>query len=149
MIESIRKFLTTPGGRVVGGIFSLALLGVCFFVIKSYLFGDSLGDQASYNTYIDTATGKPFKHHNEIGESPPILAPSGGHTGLKAEACYWKADGTAKTDPTWVLLNEQVGKKGPTFCPDCGRLVVGHNPQPGPGVKPPPTEAEYEAKNGH
>jgi hypothetical protein len=64
------------------------------------------------------------------------------NTGYPAEACYWTADGGTKTEPTWVLMNAVLGKPGPTFCPDCGRLVVARNPMPGPGVKPPPTQQE-------
>jgi len=44
-----------------------------------------------------------------------------------------------------VLLNEATGKPGPTFCPDCGRFVVPHNPSPQMSPKPPPTKQEYEA----
>ena len=51
-----------------------------------------------------------------------------------------------KPEPTWVLVNEFVGRPGPTFCPDCGRLVVGHNPAPGEGVKAPPKQAEYKPR---
>jgi hypothetical protein len=89
--------------------------------------------------FICTETGKPFEHENQIGETLPILSPhSGKKTGVPAEACYWTAEGGTKTSPTWVLLNELAGKPGPTYCPDCKRLVVGHNPQPGPGIKTPP-----------
>ena len=55
----------------------------------------------------------------------------------------WTKDGKIKQDPTPVLLNEYAGKPGPTFCPDCGRRVVAHNPPPVIGAKPPPTKEEY------
>lgn len=104
-------------------------------------------DTAYYSTYICTETGKPFRHRNQIGELVPIQSPySGKSTGLPAQPCFWTASGGTKAEATWVLLNEQVGKSGPTFCPDCGRLVVGHNPEPKPGVKPPPTSAEYAGR---
>jgi hypothetical protein len=82
-----------------------------------------------------------------IGQSIPIKAPSGNNSGYPAELCYWTKDGQAKTDPTPVLLNVLVGKPGPTFCPDCGRLVVGHNPRPGAGVKAPMTQEEWKKRH--
>ena len=56
-------------------------------------------------------------------------------------------DGQTKTDPTYVRLNIYKGSHDPTSCPDCGHLVVPHNPAPGPGVKPPPTKQEYKSSN--
>ena len=98
---------------------------------------------------IDSENGKTFPHVNKAGDTFPLLSPySGKNTGYIAEPCYWTASGGTKTQPTWVLLNQAIGKPGPTFCPDCGRLVVGHNPPPGPGVKPPPTKEEYAARHG-
>ena len=64
--------------------------------------------------------------------------------GVPQPRIFWTKDGKPKQDPTPVLLNSWIGKSGPTFCPDCGRLVVGHNPIPGPNSKPPPTKADYE-----
>ena len=58
---------------------------------------------------------------------------------------HWTADGQSKPTPTAVLLNESIDKPGPTFCPDCGRLVVGHNPRPAEASQPPPTAQEYAA----
>ncbi len=108
---------------------------------------DSTPDDVHYSMYIDTETGKTFRHKNETGETHPIESPySGKRTGVVAEPCFWTADGGTKSEPTWVLLNELAGKQGPTFCPDCGRLVVGHNPQPGEGVRPAPTKEEYAAR---
>ncbi len=147
-MNKFREFLKSRGGQV--GAVILAAAAVCFFVfaIRGF-FKSGTPDDAYYTTYICTETGKSFRHRNEIGETIPILSPfSGKNTGIPAEACYWTADGVAKADPTWVLLNEAVGKSGPTFCPDCGRLVVGHNPRPREGRRPPPTQAEYAARHG-
>ena len=51
-------------------------------------------------------------------------------TGYPAEKCFWTRDGKRKAEPTYLLLNEHRGKKGPTICPDCGRIVYPHNPTP-------------------
>ncbi len=126
----------------------IGLLGllVVIWTIKG-TFGES--DAAAISAdriYIDSATLKPFEHVLKIGETIPVKAPSGGMTGYPAELCYWTRDGKVKDKPTPVLLNQDVGKPGPTFCPDCGRLVVGHNPRAEPGMRPPPTEEEYDRR---
>jgi hypothetical protein len=146
MVEQLRQLLNSKAGKVVST--TLALLVVCAGVYAiSNFFKDAAPDDAYYTTYICTETGKSFRHKNQMGEIQPILSPySGKNTGLPAEACYWTTDGKEKAQPTWVLLNESVGKPGPTFCPDCGRIVVGHNPRPGEGVKLPLTETEYRAR---
>ena len=80
----------------------------------------------------------------------PVLSPfSGKNTGYPAELCYWTKDGSIKTDPTPVLLNTYIGDNSPTFCPDCGRLVVGHNPRAVAGAHAPPTKQEWESKHAH
>lgn len=99
--------------------------------------------------FICAETGKPFEHELTAGETYPVKSPhSGKETGYPAELCYWAKDGTVKSKPTAVLLNEYKGARAPTFCPDCGRLVVGHNPHPQPGATPPPTQQEYAARRG-
>jgi len=90
---------------------------------------------------------KPFKHTLAPGEGIPVMAPSGNRTGYPAEACYWTKDGKPKSEPTYVLLNVWKGSKDPTFCPDCGRLVVPLNPIADPSRRPPPTKAEYAARH--
>ena len=53
-----------------------------------------------------------------------------------------------KKEPTPVFVKSRAGEPGPTFCPDCGRLVVVHNPKPKDGDRPPPTQAEYKPPRG-
>jgi hypothetical protein len=134
--------------RIAAGVFCLVALAAAVYFVHSFFRGDTV-DDAYYTTYICTETGRVFRHKNVLGETLPIYSSySGKNTGMPAEACYWSADGHPKSDPTWLLLNEETGKSGPTFCPDCGRLVVGHNPRPGPGVRAPPTKAELAARRG-
>ena len=78
--------------------------------------------------------------------SVPAKAPSGGNTGYPSEKCYWTKDGKIKTEPTYVLLNIYKNSSEPTFCPDCGRLVVSHNPAPVAGRSAPPTKGEYQKR---
>jgi hypothetical protein len=97
--------------------------------------------------FIDAENGKTFNVKLEAGMQIPVTSPfTGKQTGYKAELCYWTKDGQPKSEPTAVLMNFDIGKSGPTFCPDCGRLVVFHNPVARPGMRPPPTESEYLAR---
>jgi len=147
MIEGFRRFLSTAAGKVLAIVLTLGLLAVAFYSVQAFFKGDT-PDSAFSTMYVCTETGKAFKHVNQIGETPPILSPySGKNTGLPAEACYWSADGTVIKDPTWVLLNTQIGKPEPTFCPVCGRLVVPRNPAPVAGRQPPPTRDEWFARH--
>jgi len=147
MPGGFREFLKTKAGRMAA--FAGAVLALIIFAYAMYgFFGPNEAEAVSATrTFVDASTGKPFKVTLEVGMPIPCKAPSGNMTGYPAELCYWTKDGKIKDSPTAVLLNETVGKTGPTFCPDCGRLVIGHNPQPKPGKNPPPTEAEYKSRN--
>ncbi|MDB5294276.1 MAG: hypothetical protein JWO31_259 [Phycisphaerales bacterium] len=144
-MEAIRKFFKTPAGRVVGAILLLAGAVALYHSLRN-VFGDSDAVVASKTRWFVCAqTGKPFRHELTLGESPPVDSPhSGAKTGYPAELCFWTADGKSKPEPTPVLLNSTIGKPGPTFCPDCKRLVVGHNPPPETGRSAPPTQSEYK-----
>jgi hypothetical protein len=146
--SALREFLNSSKGKALSIGAVLLMLGVAGFLIFRSV-GPSEGAALSRDRmFIDAKTGKGFNYELKGDDEVPVTAPSGGKTGYPAELCYWTKDGKPKTDPTPVLLKRWLGDSGPTFCPDCGRLVVGHNPAPGPGVKPPPTQAEYKAPRG-
>jgi hypothetical protein len=142
-MNGLREFFDSPKGKVVAGIVVVAGLVFVFISVRS-TFTSEASRMSTERMYIDAKTGKAFEHTISLGEKSPVKAPSGENTGYPGEPCFWKEDGSTKQEPTWVLLNVYVGKPGPTFCPDCKRLVVGHNPPPTPGAKPPPTESEYK-----
>lgn len=83
-------------------------------------------------TVIDSETREVFLEFGipEDGRAPYMHPETGERTLYPAEKCYWAKEGGAKLDPTYVLLNELIGSKEPTKCPDCGRRVVRHNPMP-------------------
>ncbi len=145
----MREFLRGPAGRaLIVGFLVASLAAVGWSIWSNVRPDDSIVD-ANSPLFIDATNGKTFHLKLEPGMTYPVISPySGQATGYKAELCYWNKDGTIKTDPTPVLLNSDIGKPGPTFCPDCGRLVVSHNPVPRPGMNPPPTEAQYNARHG-
>jgi hypothetical protein len=135
-------FLKTPAGKVALVVVTLVLVAIAAWQILAAIHGTTPGDPNT-SMYVDSQTGQAFAHRNMAGESIPVHSPySGSDTGYPGVACYWTASGEIKKDPTWVLLNSYIGKKGPTFCPDCGRMVNPLAPPPKQGDKPPPTRDE-------
>jgi len=146
-MAGLRDFLSGDKGKIVGVAVLVVGLGFAVYVFKGSFGTDSAVANANERVFVDKETGKPFNVDLKAGMKIPIKAPSGKQTGYPAELCWWTKDGKIRKEPFAVLLNSVKGVDGPTFCPDCGRLVVGHNPRPaGPETKPPPTKEEYEAR---
>lgn len=131
------------------------LLLVIGLLVAGYVLWTSLGGneaeaEGRYRTFVDAETQQPFKVAVNDALTVPAENPSTGKkTGYPAEFCVWTKDGKIKAERTPVLLNEYIGKPGPTFCPDCGRLVVSRNPIYPPDnktAKAPPLKAEYMAR---
>jgi hypothetical protein len=122
----------------------VVLIGLlfAFYSLRGLMTSDA-EEASAKRMFIDAETNQTFRYTLQIGSKIPVKAPSGKETGYPADACTWTKDGKVKAEPTWVLVNDWLGKKDPTFCPDCGRLVVGHNPPAVAGATPPPTKAEY------
>jgi hypothetical protein len=145
MIERIRQFLRTGGGRIAAIVLAVLALVVVVYSVRENLGDSEAAALSKHRLYVCSETGKAFDVKIVSGLTNPVESPySGKKTGYPAELCYWTKSGGVKKEPTGVLLNQTVGKRGPTFCPDCGRLVVPFNPPPMPGGKPPPTQAEYK-----
>ena len=143
----MREFLNTPAGKVVAIILIVIGEAAAAYSIM-FQTGNSVVAGANEQVFVDAATGLSFTHRMHAGEIQPIVAPSGGKTGYIPEQCTWTADGHAKSQPDYVLLNENIGKSGLTFCPVCGRLVVAHNPHAIEGQRPPPTKQQYLSRRG-
>jgi hypothetical protein len=144
--KSANGFLQGRGGTVLALIVLLAG-GIAIYMGYQNMASNG-ADSANRRIFICAKTLKQYEINLTL--STPIPAPSpftGQNTGYPAELCYWTADGQIKKDPTAVLLQNlaQPGYVGPTFCPDCGRLVVGHNPKP--GDNPPPTREQWMARH--
>lgn len=144
MIERFREFLRTGGGQAVAiGVGVVGLIAIVWS-IRSNLGPSEAASLSRERIYVCSETGKPFKVKLTAETKIPVRSPhSGKDTGYPAELCFWTKTGEVNKEPTAVLLNQAVGKRGPTFCPDCGRLVTAYNPPPMPGGKPPPTKQEY------
>jgi hypothetical protein len=143
-LETLRRLLNTPAGRAAGVALSLAFVAAAVFALRGTLADGDAVAASRDRLFICAKTGKTFEHQLRPGDRVPVESPhSGERTGYQAELCYWTAAGPAKDEPTPVLLNEFAGRSGATFCPDCNRLVVGHNPRPDSGRTAPPTQTEY------
>ena len=149
MFERLRTKVNTGVGK--GAVAAVMLVAVALAVWSARRnFGTSpAAALAADRVFMCTETGKAFNYTLKRGDELPILSPhSGKRTGWEAERCFWTADGKVKPEPTFVLLNRHKGEKGPTFCPDCGRLVVQLNPAVHAGSTPPPTKEEYAKARG-
>jgi len=148
-MAGVREWFNGPAGMAVGIV--IVLLGVVAagFAARDIFGQDEAAQLANNRWFVDSKDGKPYRFELKMGTPIPSPAPSGGNTGFPAELCYWTKDGKPKKDPTPVLLNQWVGKPEPTYCPDCGRKVVGHNPGAAEGQTPPPTQVEDKARGGN
>lgn len=142
----LRRLFTHPAARWSGIVALVAAMAWAGWSIWTTVRPDPAIEAAETNLFMDSQTGQTFTVKVGPDMTIPMVSPySGAATGYPCELCYWTKDGQIKTDPTPVILNSYLGKTGPTFCPDCGRLVVPHNPVPQEGSRPPPTEADYWA----
>jgi hypothetical protein len=145
-MNGLRELMNGSGGKIAAIFVALLCLTAAGWAVWSSVAPSDAAAAANDPWFVDAETGKAFHMQLKVGMSIPVKSPFMGHmTGYPAELCYWTKDGHVKKDPTPVLLNSEIDKPGPTFCPDCGRLVVRHNPIPMPGKAPPPTQAEWEA----
>ena len=120
---------------IIAGVVFIAALITAWFMVG----GSSPAEIAAKQIYICSETNRTFEHKAVEGEIEPIMSPhSKKKTGYLAEKCYWRKmpDGSykAKKNPTYVLLKRRVDWESTekTYCPDCEREVVGHNPMPSP-----------------
>lgn len=118
---------------------SLVILILAGALAWSRLGGKSAADIAANRAFIDIETGDVFEHTISMGESYPVESPfTKRATGYRAEACYWTKDENGqwaiKDKPTLLLVKKEVDPTTTekTYCPDCGREVVRHNPVPTP-----------------
>ena len=98
---------------------------------------DSRLEYGSARTYMCLESGQTFTHLPRIGESDPIYSRfSDKPTAYQTEKCYWAKNASgewmAKAFPTYVVLKSRINSSSsePTFCPECGREVIPHNPSP-------------------
>lgn len=137
-------------GREISGKWAAIAAGVAVLVVAGlfWRFGRGLedaGEASRTRVAIDAESGRVFEDYKiKDGDTLPWKNPATGNRTLyPAEKCFWGQDGSFLAKPTYVLLNEYANKPGPTLCPDCGRVVVAHNPLP-----PFPGEADDSNRRG-
>ena len=145
---TVRAFMDSAAGKAVAAAAVLVAAAAVYLSFRANFGQSSAAAMSRERTFICAQANEPFEYTLAVGDRIPVKSPhSGQNTGYPAELCYWTADGRVKEEPTPVLLRSHVGEKGPTFCPDCGRLVVGHNPRPDLGdTNPPPTKEQYKPR---
>jgi len=114
------------------GMIALGAAALVFAIWRLVGMGNPTMAGTAQRDLIDAVTLEVFEDFRiPEGEGHPYEHPrTGERTLYPAEKCYWTADGKAKLEPTYVLLNGYAGRDGPTACPDCGRGVTLHNPMP-------------------
>jgi len=149
-MAGLREFLNSSGGKIAAVALLVLALAAAVFMFRNSFGAPSEIAAANDRVFIDASTGKPFTRALKPGMKVPIEAPSGKMSGFPAEMCWWTKDGKVRKEPFPVLLNTWKGEAEPTFCPDCGRLVVPHNPSPGGGdVPPPPLKTEFKGSGAN
>jgi len=147
-MNGVRQFFESTAGKIVAIVLVVVAGGLAFLSVRKNLGPSDAASLSRERHFVCSETGKHFKASVEDGKSWPRLSPhSGKETGYPAEQCFWTAEGKIKSDPTYVLVGHYLGSKEPTFCPDCGRLVVAQNPPPSEG-HPPPLKSEYKGRKG-
>ena len=142
------NFFYTPLGKTILAVVIVGALGAAAWQVRGFFGSSSTAHDFNTRWMVCTETGRAYQVDLAAVRELPAPSPfSGKNTGQPAELCYWTADGHSKKDPTPVLLNKYRGLAEPTFCPDCGRLVVERNPGADPGSTPPPTREEYDARS--
>ena len=134
----------SPLSGPLGLIVALILLSTAGYLsYKAFTTSEPVPLDTPPVIYICAETGKTYPYQPKVGDKHPVMSPySHKRTGYPAEACYW-ADRDEKKQrryPVYVLLNQYIGKEGPTTCPDCGHVVLPHNPLP-------PRDVPYELEN--
>ena len=144
MPSKLSEFARTGGGKVAAVAIIAAAVALMVYSVRGFSRSEGAA-LTSERPFICAETGKTFTYKIKLGDTFPVESPhTGKRTGYHAEACYWTKDGKIKPEPTYVLLNRYLNKSGPTFCPDCGRLVREMNDPPMEGQAPPPTAEELK-----
>ena len=118
-------------GAIALALASILLLGYVGWSVFSSV-RNSPTASANLVSLMDSESGEVIDQFSiPRGETFPYANPkTGKRTLYPVETCFWTKDGKAKFPPTYVILNERLGKPGPTTCPDCGRRVTVYNPTP-------------------
>lgn len=138
----VMSFIKDPRFKI--GVIALAGIFGIWRVVAA--MSPSAAQRACDNPlFIDAVTGKTFHAVVHVGETMPVTSPyTGRKTGYPVAWSWWSRSGRPLVKPQAVLMNSWIGKKGPTFAPQSGRLVYPMETRPYPGEQPPPTKQQYQ-----
>ena len=115
-------------GAITLAVATVALLGAMLW----RTFGGQ-SSAPSLRTLMDAETGQLVTiKATEVGPLPMTNPKTGKRTLYLTERCFW-GEKCNKDGGTHVIMNELMGKAGPTKCPVCGHVVYFHNPRPSQG----------------
>lgn len=115
--------------KALATIVAVLLVGYAGYAIFSGLGEPDFVANANMRVLMDSETGEQFEIEISPDTEPyPHVNPKTGTTTLfPTEVCYARGCGSFPKG-TRVILNVWLDKKGPTYCPNCGALVVPMNP---------------------
>lgn len=123
-------------GGLLSGPFGL-MAAIALFGIAGYQFytklirAPAVAAEPVPRRFLCVETDQTFTYARKPDEALPVMSPhSGKRTGYPCYPCFWTEDGKIKDKPNYVILNRDLGKEGPTLCPECGRLITGHEDDP-------------------
>ncbi|RIK64269.1 MAG: hypothetical protein DCC65_14735 [Planctomycetota bacterium] len=118
---------------IVAIVIFVAAAGIAWYTLG----GEDATDAASVRGFMCNECKEAYDYIPKEGDIEPLKCPNcGAMAGYQAEACFWTKgpDGEykAKLTPTYVILLQRLdpNTEEETVCPDCGKVVVGHNPMP-------------------
>lgn len=115
--------------KTILGVVAAGLIGYAAYAVWGTIGGGAEISKANTKGFKDSETGEVFQIKLEIGMKFPLENPkTGKNTLYPTEICY--AGKCLKKGGTYVILNSTLGKDEPTYCPECGTIVVPRNPGP-------------------
>ncbi len=120
--------MTDQQKRIGAAVLVVAALGLLAIVAwRSFRTEETPAD---YRMLMDSETGELFKIKAvDLKPYPMLNSKTGQDTLYRTEVCYWGEE-CRKAGGTHVIMNELLGKEGPTYCPVCGHVMRFHNPRP-------------------
>ncbi len=118
---------------------AIGMLVVAAGIVTYQLTRSTPAEMASNTRMLQCeSTKQVFPHDLQLGEVPPLKCEiCGKNDAYSPEKCFWTKDANGKwaikETPTYVILPNRIDKENGASsipCPDCGHIVVGHNPKP-------------------
>lgn len=133
--DSLNRLARSKAGVSAGLVLCVAVVAFALARVGGVVADDQ--PQWPRIRVMDKQTGDlRWKRVAPQAEFPYRNPKTGERSMYPVEYCFYNECGPAGGTP--VILNDYLGKEGPTTCPRCGEEVHAHNPRPSEyvGVKP-------------